>query len=115
MKASLSAGFRRFRGGHIQKEQLLLQFERVEVGVLGAGVEAGTVLGDPREVAVTEDDGIGIVDLQAAKQVEEGVLLSGGTRIVVLAVGIETALVTDANRVGIITTGMGTDHLFGTA
>ena len=115
MKASREAGFRRFRGGHIQKEQLLLQFERVEVGVLGASIEARTVLGDPGQVAVTEDDGIGIVDLQAAKQVEEGVLLSGGTRIVVLAVGIETALVTDANRVGIITTGMGTDHLFGTA
>ena len=73
MKASREAGFRRFRGGHIQKEQLLLQFERVEVGVLGASIEARTVLGDPGQVAVTEDDGIGIVDLQAAKQVEEDV------------------------------------------
>lgn len=38
---------------------LLLQDEGLEIVVLGAGIEAGTGLGDPREIAVTEDLGTG--------------------------------------------------------
>ena len=34
------------------------------MGILGLGIEAGTALGDPGEVTVAKDLGIGVVVLQ---------------------------------------------------
>ena len=42
-------------------------FRRLEVGVFGLGIEAGTVLTDAGEVAMAEDGGIGVVFLQTAE------------------------------------------------
>ncbi len=42
-------------------------FRRLEVGVLGLGIEAGTVFTDVRQVAMAEDGGIGVVFLQTAE------------------------------------------------
>ena len=83
--------------------------------IFSAGIEAGALFLDPGKVAVTEDLGIGIIDLQAAEQGDERMLLSRSAGIVGLAVGIEASLVTDADGVGIVATGMGTNHFLGTA
>ena len=63
---------------------------------------------------MTEDLCVGIVHLQTAEQVQQRVLLGRRTRIGRLAVGIEAALVANADRVGVVTAGMGTGHLFRT-
>ena len=64
---------------------------------------------------MTKDLGIGIVDLQGSKQRDEGMLLGRGAGVVGLAIGIEATLIADADGMGVITTGMGTDHLLGAA
>jgi len=94
---------------------LLLQDEGLEIVVLGAGIEAGTGLGDPREIAVTEDLGIWVVGLQATEQGVHRTFLGRGTRIVGFALGIEASFVADAYRVGVVAAGVGSDHFFGTA
>ena len=64
---------------------------------------------------MTEDLGVGVIDLQAAEQSHECLLLGWSPRIVGIAVGVEASFVADTYRVGIIATGMGSCHLLGTA
>ena len=64
---------------------------------------------------MAKDLGIGVVDLQGSKQGDEGSLLGWGAGVVGLAIGIETSLIADADTVGVIATGMGTNHLLGAA
>lgn len=64
---------------------------------------------------MTKDLGIGIVDLQAAEQCDQSMLLSGGTGIGGIAVGIEASFVADSNAVGIVVAGMGSNHILGAA
>ena len=64
---------------------------------------------------MAKDAGIGIVDLQGSKQGDEGMLLGRGTGVVGLAIGIETTLIADADTMGVIATGVGTNHLLGAA
>lgn len=47
--------------------EVVERFGGLEVGVFGLGIEAGTVLTDAGKVAMTEDDGIGVVFLQTAE------------------------------------------------
>lgn len=42
-------------------------------------------------------------------------LLSRGAGVVGLTVGIKTSLIANANTVGVIATGMGSNHIFGAA
>ena len=49
-------------------DDLLFQHEGSELRILRSGIEAGTVLLDPREVAMTEDLSVGVIDLQTAEQ-----------------------------------------------
>ena len=97
-KRSTSGGRRAFRG--------------LEVGVLGLGIETGTILTDTRKVAMTEDGGIGVVFLQTAEQSDEGLLLFGRSGIGRTAVGVKTALIADADAVLVVVLGMGTDEVF---
>ena len=64
---------------------------------------------------MAKDLGIGVVDLQGAEQRHEGVLLGRGTGVVGLAIGIETTLIADADTMGVVATGVGTNHLLGAA
>ena len=64
------------------------------------------------EFAMANDLGIGIVHLQRVEQRKEGSLLGRGTRVGSTALFVETTLVADADRVGIVVSGMGSDHLF---
>ena len=65
------------------------------------------------EIAVTDDFGIGIVDLQRVEQREESLLLLRGAGVGGLAVGIEASLVADTDGVGVVVAGVCTDHLLG--
>lgn len=60
---------------------------------------------------MTENLCVGIVYLQTAEQCHQRVLLGRGARVSGSAVGIKAALVADAYRMGIVTSGMGTSHL----
>ena len=62
---------------------------------------------------MTEDLCVGIIHLQTAEQGQQRVLLGWCTRISGFAVGIETALVANAYRMGIVAADMGSCHLLG--
>ena len=62
---------------------------------------------DAREVTVTEDDGFGVID---AKRLEQGVqsgFLRCSAGVLGTALGVETALVADADAVLVVVEGMG--------
>ena len=64
---------------------------------------------------MAKDLGIGVIDLQSTKQGDEGMLLGRGAGVVGFAIGIEASLIANANRMGVIATGMGSNHIFGAA
>ena len=70
---------------------------------------------DAFELTVADDLGIGVVELQRGEQRLEGQLLGRGTGVGGTALLVEAALVADADGVGVVVAGVGTDHLFGTA
>ena len=71
-----------------------------------------TVLVDVGEVAMAEDAGIGVGLLQATEQAQQGALLAGCAGVGRMAMFVETAFVADAERVLVITFGVGTNQLF---
>ena len=93
----------------------VLVAELLDLGPEGADGEGGTGLVDTLQFAVADNLGIGIVLLQGAEQREEGLLLGRGAGVGGAAFLVETALVTDADGMGIVVAGVGTDHLLGTA
>ena len=80
-------------------------------GILLRGKETGTCFGDVRQLAVAKDLGIGIVLLQRLQQCPQGVLLGLGASVGRMAVGEQTTLVADTDRVGVEMAGMGTDEV----
>ena len=62
---------------------------------------------------MAEDTGIGVVGLQGAQQGCQRGLLGLGTGVGRLSSLVETALIADADTVGVVLPGMGTGHLFG--
>ena len=93
--------------GHI----LLVGGVILNVLVLLLGIETGTVFVDAREVAVTEDDGFGVVDAERLKQGMEGGLLRCGARVLGTALGVQSTLVADADGVLVVVAGVGTDEV----
>ena len=81
------------------------------MGVLGGGVEAGTVLADSWEVAVADELGVGVVELQTAQEGEQRSLLGFGTGVVVTALAGDSAFVADADGVLVVMTGVGSDKV----
>jgi len=74
-------------------------------------IEAGTRF-EGVEVVMTDDEGIGVVDLQGAEQTQQCLLLCLGARVGRLTAGVESALVADAYRVGVVVLAVGTDEIF---
>ena len=66
---------------------------------------------DALEFAMANDQGIGVVYFKRTEQREESLLLGWGTGIFGYAFGIESALVADADGVGVVMAGMGPYHL----
>ena len=60
-------------------------------------IKAGTGFSDPWEVTVADDFGFWIVEAEALQKLYHAALLGFGSRIGGSAVGIQTALVTDAD------------------
>ena len=67
------------------------------------------------QVAVTDNHGFGVSSVQFLEQFSHGSLLSLGAGVSGLAADIESTLVADADRVGIVVLAVGTDHPFRTA
>ena len=66
---------------------------------------------DIRQVAMTEDQGIGVVGLQTVQDCQQRGFLCGGTGVVRLSLFVETTLVADTDAVLVILPGMGTNGL----
>ena len=75
-------------------------------------VEAGAVLVDVGEVAVTEDAGIRVGFLQATEEAQQGAFLLGRTGVSGFAVFVEAPFVADAKRMLVVAYGVGTHQLF---
>ena len=67
---------------------------------------------DAFEFTMSDDLGIGVIDLQTSEQGDEGSTLGRSTGVFCTATVIETTLVADANGVGIVMPGVSADHLF---
>ena len=67
---------------------------------------------DVGEVAVAEDAGIGMGFLQATEQAQKGAFLAGRTGVGGVAVFVQTAFITDAERVLVVAYGVGAHQLF---
>ena len=89
--------------GHI----LLVGGVILNILVLLLGIEAGAVLVDVGEVAVTEDDGLGVVDAERLQQGLESGFLRCSAGVLGTALGVETALVADADAVLVVVAGVG--------
>ena len=72
-------------------------------------IKTRTGLLDPGEVSVTENLGFWIVGAEALEEFYHGLLLGWGASVGWVAVGIETALVANADAVGVVMLGMGAD------
>ena len=72
-------------------------------------IETRTGLLDPGEVSMTENLGFGIVGAEALEKFYHGLLLGWSASVGWVAVGIETALVANADAVGVVMLGMGAD------
>ena len=79
----------------------------LQVLVLLLGVEAGAAFTYVRQVAVTEDDCLGVIDAEGLQQGMEGGFLRCGTGVLGAALGVETALVADADAVLVVVAGVG--------
>ena len=73
------------------------------------GIEARAFLAHAGEVTMAEDGGIGIVEAEAMEEFLHRHLLSEGTSVGRFAVGIESALIADADAVGVVVSGVGAD------
>ena len=87
----------------------------LEGGVVGAGVEAGTGLGNVGQVTMTEDAGIGVVGLERLQQVPEGGLLCRRAGVSRMTVRGEATLVADAEGVLVVVAGMGAGQILMTS
>ena len=70
---------------------------------------------DIRQVAMTEDQGIGVVGLQTVQDSQQSAFLRGGTGVVRLSLFVETTLVADTDAVLVILPGMGTNGILASA
>jgi len=77
-----------------------------ELTILLTDIETRTVLVDVGQVAMAEDDSIGIVHLQRLEQMPEGSLLGFGTGVGGTSLGGETALVADTYGVLVVVADM---------
>lgn len=84
--------------------------EVIDVGVLALHIQAGTGLVDIGQIAMTDDLGLGVGQLQTLQEVVEGSLLRWCTSIIVTTLRIETAFVTDTNSVLVVVAGVGPSH-----
>lgn len=73
-----------------------------ELTIFFPDIETRTVLVDVGQVAMAEDDGIGIVHLQRLEQMPEGSLLGLGTGVGGTSLGGETTLVADTDGVLVV-------------
>ena len=89
--------------GHI----LLVGGVILNVLVLLLGIEAGAAFTYVREVAVTEDDGLGVVDAERLEQGVQSGFLRCGAGVLGTALGVETSFVADADGVLVVVAGMG--------
>ena len=62
---------------------------------------------DIGEVTVTEDDGLGVVDAERLEQGVQSGFLRCSARVLGTALGVETALVADADAVLVVVEGVG--------
>ncbi len=79
--------------------------------ILRFGIEAGTFFVDAREVAVTEDDGVGVVDAEGLQQSVQGGFLRCSAGVLGTALGVETSFVADADGVLVVVAGVGADEV----
>ena len=75
--------------------------------ILRFGIEARTVLSDAWQVAVSQDDGLGVVDAERLEQGVQSGFLRCSAGVLGTALGVETSFVADADAVLVVVAGVG--------
>ena len=83
----------------------LLTLGRVDASIALPSLNRSLV--DVGEVAVAEDDGLGVVDAEGLEQGVQGSFLRCSAGVLGTALGVETALVADADAVLVVVEGVG--------
>jgi hypothetical protein len=83
---------------------------RLEISVLGAGGEAGTIFGYVGELTMAYDASLRVIIVQLLQELVERCLLLQGAGVVVFTSGVDTAFVTDADGATVVASGMGSTH-----
>ena len=78
-------------------------------------IEAGTLLVNTREISMTQDLGFRIVGAETLQKLSHRCLLRWCAGVGRTGFGIQTTLVTDADAVGVVMTGMSSRLRFRTA
>ena len=83
--------------------------------ILLLDVEAGALLGDIGEVAMSHNLGVGITALQVFQKEEQGGLLLGSACVGISATVVLATDIAYADGVAVVVTDMGTSTVLGTA
>ena len=84
----------------------------LEVIAIFLAGETGTGFVDAFEFTVAHDLGIGVIDLERTEEGNQCCALFRGAGIFIHTIFVQAALITDANRMGVVMAGMHTDLLF---
>ena len=85
----------------------------LQAGILTAGCEARTRLGDMGQLTVSEDMGAGIVAMKRLQQLEHGMLLGWRAGVDFFTLGIDATLVADADGTAVVAPGMNATYGLG--
>ena len=86
---------------------------RLQVGILTGGIEAGAVLGHVGKFAMPHDANLWVIPSKRLQQLIECLLLGRRSGVIIVALGVDTAFIADADGTAVVIPGMNTTHILG--
>lgn len=93
-------------GGKGKRDEYGKLYVEMNVGKPLLDIETWTLLVNAREISMTQDLGFRIVGTETLQKLSHRSLLGWRAGVGRMTIGIQTTLVTDANAVGVVMTGM---------
>ena len=93
-------------GGEGKRDEYGKLYVEMNVGKPLLDIETWTLLVDTGEISMTQDLGFRIVGTETLQKLSHRSLLGWRAGVGRMTIGIQTTLVTDANAVGVVMTGM---------
>lgn len=96
----------KIEGGEGKRDEYGKLYVEMNVGKPLLDIETWTLLVNAREISMTQDLGFRIVGTETLQKLSHRSLLGWRAGVGRMGFGIQTTLVTDANAVGVVMTGM---------